>query len=221
MASQEVLVALESLHVELDKLQPAIRHIEAAQKVVSIVQAIPQKHLDLLEEIIKTDSEFKNSLKKTFDEEIKYISGETIKLQETTTKIQEQVKAEQKALANLRETVQSFHERVEKINFPERLDKLDANVAGIMAAVQSVQSRLDSVERNITDRMKDITSYLKESVTGLHSSMEQTKSSIKESIHLASKRNRVLTYVTWGVIVIVGVIIIVAVQYKNIEKFIK
>jgi hypothetical protein len=40
-------------------------------------------------------------------------------------------------------TVQSFYERVEKINFPERLNKLDANVAGIMTAIESVQSRLD------------------------------------------------------------------------------
>jgi chromosome segregation ATPase len=219
MASQEVLVALESLHLELNKLQPAIRHIEAAQKVISIVQAIPQKHLDLLEKIMKTDSEFKNALKKAFEEEVKIISAETKKLQETTTKIQEEVKAEQKALASLGETVRSFHERVEKINFPERLDKLDANVAGIMAAVQSVQSRLDGVERNLTDRMKDMTDYLKESVTGMYSSMEQAKTSIKEGIEIASKRNRVLSYVTWGVIVVVGVMIVGVVQFKNIVKF--
>ncbi len=221
MASQEVLVALESLHVELNKLQPAIRHIEAAQKVISIVQAIPQKHLDLLEKIIKTDSEFKNVLKKAFEEEVKIISAETKKLQETTTKIQEELKAEQKALASLGEAVRSFHERVEKINFPERLDKLDANVAGIMAAVQSVQSRLDGVERNLTDRMKDMTGYLKESVTGLYSSIEQTKTSIKEGIELASKRNRLRTYVTWGLIVIVGMATIIAVQFKYFESLIK
>lgn len=221
MASQEVLVALESLHVELDKLKPAIKHIETAQEVVKIVQIIPQKHLDLLEKITKSDSEFKNVLKKAFEEEIKIISAETKRLQETTTKIQEEVKAEQKALASLGETVRSFHERVEKINFPERLDKLDANVAGIMAAVQSVQSRLDGVERNITDRMKDMDSHLKEGVTGLHASLEQAKTSIKEGIEIASKRNRVLSYFTWGVIVLTGALIFVAVQYKFIEILVK
>ena len=221
MASQEVLAALESLHVELEKLQPAIKHIETAQEVVKIVQVIPQKHLDLLEKITKSDSEFKNVLKKAFEEEIKIISAETKKLQETTTRIQEEVKAEQKALASLGETVRSFHERVEKINFPERLDKLDANVAGIMAAVQSVQSRLDSVERNISDRLKDMAGYLKESVTKLYSSMEQTKTSIKEGIDLSAKRNRVLTYITWGVIVIVGVMIIGAVQFKYLQSLLR
>ena len=32
----------------------------------------------------------------------------------------------------------------------------DANVAGIMAAVQSIQSRLDLVERNISDKLKEM-----------------------------------------------------------------
>ena len=90
-----------------------------------------------------------------------------------------------------------------------------------MAAVQSVQSRLDGVERNITDRMKDMDSHLKEGVTGLHASLEQAKTSIKEGIEIASKRNRVLTYVTWGVIVLTGALIFVAVQYKFIEILVK
>lgn len=75
------------------------------------------------------------------------------------------------------------------------------------------------MEGNITDRMKDIDSHLKEGVTGLHASLEQAKTSIKEGIEIASKRNRVFTYVTWGVIVVVGVMIVGVVQFKNIVKF--
>ena len=107
--------------------------------------------------------------------------------------IKQQVKLEQEALAKLKETVQSFHERVEKIHFPERLDKLDANVAGIMAAIQSVQSRLDGLERNISDRLRDMQDYQKETRAALQSGLEQTKTALQTAVDTAAKKQQTLT----------------------------
>jgi t-SNARE complex subunit (syntaxin) len=71
------------------------------------------------------------------------------------------------------------------------LDKLDANVAGIMAAVQSVQSRLDSLERNITDRVKDSIERQKE-----------FQAAVQESIAAAARNQQIFVYVTWVLIAI-------------------
>ena len=114
--------------------------------------------------------------------------------------IQQQVKLEQESLAKLKETVQSFHERVEKINFPERLDKLDANVAGIMAAIQSVQSRLDGLERNISDRLRDIHDYQKETRIALQSGLDQTKITLRTAVDAAAKKQQKFTYITWTLV---------------------
>lgn len=204
MASQEVLLALDSLHRELEKLEPAIKHVETAQQVTEIVKGIPQKHLDFLEEITKADSNFKNGLQKIFEREIKVLITENKKLAETTSEIQEQVKLEQVALSKLKDTVQSFHDRVESINFPERLDKSDARIVGIMEAILLVQSRLDcldSLERNISNRLKDILYYQEETRSVLQSTIEQSKSSILSSINESSKNQKLLMYITWGLII--------------------
>src|SRR5690606_19042911 len=201
MASQEVLTALESLHREIEKLEPAIKHVETAQQVTQTVKAIPQKHVALLQEIKNNDAEHKEELKTLFAKELSGFTEENKRLQKTTTDIQQQVKLEQEALAKLKETVQSFHERVEKINFPERLDKLDANVAGIMAAIQSVQSRLDGLERNIVDRLREMHDYHKETRATFQSAVEQSKTALQTSVDTAAKKQQTFTYITWALIV--------------------
>ncbi|OMP76286.1 hypothetical protein [[Flexibacter] sp. ATCC 35208] len=206
MASQEVLTALETLHREIEKLEPAIKHVETAQQVTQTVKAIPQKHVELLQEVKSNDAKHKEELKTLFAKELSGFTDENKKLQKTTTEIQQQVKLEQEALAKLKETVQSFQERVEKINFPERLDKLDANVAGIMAAIQSVQSRLDGIERNIADRLRDMQDYQKETRATLQSGLEQLKTTLQTAVDTAAKKQQTLTYITWALVVVAIII---------------
>ena len=208
MASQEVITALETLHREIEKLEPAIKHVETAQQVTQTVKAIPQKHVELLQEVKSNDAKHKDELKNLFAKELSGFTEENKELQKTTTEIQQQVKLEQEALAKLKETVQSFHERVVKINFPERLDKLDANVADIMAAIQSVQSRLDGLERNIFDRLRDLQDYQKETRATLQSGLEQLKIALQTKVDTAAKKQQTLTYITWMLMVVLAIIMI-------------
>ena len=207
MASQEVLSALETLHREIEKLEPAIKHVEMAQLVTQTVKAIPQKHVELLKEVKSNDAKYKEELKTLFAKELSSFTEENKKLQKTTTEIQQQVKLEQEALTKLKETVKSFHERVEKINFPERLDKLDANVAGIMSAAQAIQGRLDIVERNISDKIRDMHDYQKETRATQQSGLEQLKTTLQTALDTTAKKQQILTYITW-VLFIIGFIIL-------------
>lgn len=202
MASQEVLTALETLHREIEKLKPAVQHVELAQQVSEMVSGIPKMHLDLIEEVLKTDSHFKNGLQKICEKELTELTAENKKLQKTTSEIQQHVKLEQDALAKLKETVQSFHERVEKINFPERLDKLDANIAGIMAAIQSVQSRLDALDRSMSDRSREILDHQKIAIQTLQHLVEKGHKDVDLAINRLSKKQRTIAYITWGLIVV-------------------
>lgn len=205
MASQEVLEALGNLHQELEKLKPAIKHVEAAQQVTEMVKGIPQKHLDLLKEVRDSDIKHKNELKELFSGNLTLITEDYRKLSKTTVEIQDQVKYEQKYLAELREAAKELYKKMEDVHFPERLDKLDANVAGIMAGIQSVQSRIDNIERNMNDRLKDLSDYQKENIAGVQSSLEHSKIAIINSIKVYFKNQKVFMYITWGLIIILGV----------------
>jgi chromosome segregation ATPase len=198
MPSQEVITALESLHRELDKLEPAIKHVELAQQVTQTLKDIPIKHIELINELKDTDIRYKVELNEIFSNELIALTEQTKALQKTTSDIQQQIQSDLETLKQLQETVQNFHEKVAKINFPERLDRLDANVAGIMAAVQSVQSRLDGMERNLTDRLKDMAEYQKKSHTTLQEVIHQLHSTIQA---LANKQ-QMLSYITWGLVTI-------------------
>ena len=207
MASKEVLEALERLHRELEKLEPAIKHVETAQEVTQIVKGIPQKHLELMSEVKNNDAKNKEDLKNLFSKELGGLTEENKKLQKATGEIQQNVRAEQEALSKLRTTMQEFHERVAKINFPERLDKLDANVTNIMTGIQSIQNRLDNIERNIADRFKDLSDYQKETRGGLMTNLEQIKSTVLAALETSGKRQQTLFLITWCLIVLIGLLL--------------
>lgn len=207
MPSEEILNALESLHREIEKLEPAIKHVELALQVTQTVKDIPQKHIDLISEIKNNDANHKAELKNLFEQELTSFTHENKRLQKITSEIQQQVLLEQESLTKLKETIQSFHDRIEKINFPERLDKLDANLAGIMSAVQAIQGRLDIVERNLSDKIRDMIEYQKETRVILQNGFEQNKLTLQSALDSIAKKQQTFTYVTWILIAVATLII--------------
>lgn len=75
--------------------------------------------------------EFEKSVNKRLTESYKEIERNTKQIADDTSK----------AILNL--------------NLPIRIDKLDANIAGISSAIQNVQGRLDLVESNVKDRLRE------------------------------------------------------------------
>lgn len=116
------------------------------------------------------------------------------KLEDSITKLEKNTKN----IAS--DTAKSIHD----LNLPVKIDKLDANVSGIIAAVQNVQSRLDSLERNVTDRLKDNADFQKEMRTTIQNSLEQNKAT-QEAF---DKKLQTQTYITWALILITIITII-------------
>ncbi|MDJ1480890.1 hypothetical protein QNI16_10380 [Cytophagaceae bacterium YF14B1] len=139
MASEKVLTALESLHKELEKLEPAIKHVEAAQQVTQLVKGITQKHVDLLAEIKNDEFKHKEKLTTLFSKELTALTEENKKLQENTYAIQQVIRTEQESLNKLKNNIHDFHEKLEKIDFPGRLDVLNDNVLNISKLLKKQQ----------------------------------------------------------------------------------
>lgn len=266
MASEKVLQSLETLHRELDKLSPAIKHVETAQKIAETVKDIPNKHLELIKSIKDTDENFKKELKEQLKAEADKITVELNQIiqnlkdtqiltsqnileiaenikngqidliksvkktdEDFKTNLTEQLKKEAGKitvevnqiiqsfkdtqgllkgeiidLEKLKKTIKDFHVEIMRINFPERLDKMDANIAGIMAAVQAVQSRLDSLERNITDRLKDNADFQKDMKTAIQNELDKAT----KTQEIYNKKQQTNTYITWALIIFATIAIV-------------
>lgn len=156
MNSQDLLISLESLHKDLETLKPAIEHIDAARQITMAVKGIPQRHIDLINQVTSNDNKHKKELKDLFESELISITDQNKLLSNASLVIQTQVKEEIVLIATLKDSISGYYQKIDRINFPERLDKLDANVSGLMASIQASNSRLDNIERNITDKLKDL-----------------------------------------------------------------
>lgn len=204
MASEKVLQSLEALHRELDKLSPAIEHVHTAQKIAETVKDIPSKHLELIKSVKKTDEDYKNDLTEQLKKEASKITVEVNQIIQSFKDTQGLLKGEIIDLEKLKKTIKDFHVEIMRINFPERLDKMDANIAGIMAAVQAVQSRLDSLERNITDRLKDNADFQKDMKTAIQNELDKAT----KTQEIYNKKQQTNTYITWAIIIVATIAII-------------
>jgi uncharacterized phage infection (PIP) family protein YhgE len=197
MASEQVISALESLHRQLEKLEPAIKHVEIAQEVTQTVKTIPGKHIEFIEDMKTQSLQHKNELTKLFRDQINELITEHTNLSKVTKEILSNVQVELEAITRLKGEIKTFHGKVEGIRFPERLDKLDANVAGLMAAVQSVHGRVDGIERNLSDRLKELFERQKEDAKN-----------IQVNIATSQKAQKITSYITWGILVVILIEII-------------
>jgi len=94
------------------------------------------------------------------------------------------------------------------LNLPIRFDKLDANVAGIQAAIQNVQARVESVERNIVEKLKDDSDKQRDLFINLQEKINQSIKGVEEEVKLASRKQRTSSYIALVVVILVTFLII-------------
>lgn len=101
------------------------------------------------------------------------------------------------------ETAKSIHD----LNLPTRIDKLDATISGILAAIQNVQGRIESVERNIGEKLNEANEKQTATLSNFQEKFIQNLSDTKKELNISAKRQQKNTYITWTLIII-GIIAI-------------
>ena len=98
----------------------------------------------------------KETTEKTISE-TKEIMADLIKnTKKATDSVVKESKGLNKAASNLLSSVDGLMKKLDKVDFPVRLDKLDATVSGINAGIQNIQGRIDTLERNIKDEIGQV-----------------------------------------------------------------
>jgi chromosome segregation ATPase len=184
MASTEVINALNNLQKELDRLEPALQHIEATIKVTNLVKEIPNKHLEFVTLLNELDKSLKGDLVKYFRDEVEIIKNSNSAVADNIGNLLNRLNAHVDKIAGLNNQIESFHNRVEKINFPERLDKVDATVSGINIGLQNLQTVLLGISTGTQELRKELIASIEKRFDSLDKKIEANQNANSKKLLL-------------------------------------
>lgn len=173
MPSPEVIEALETLHKELDKLAPALKHVESAMEVTKTVKLIPEKHLELINQIRNIDESYKTDLAKQFSVAIESVKlGNTSMISELNN-ILKKIEIHHSKVESLTKQIEEYHTTFLKVNFPDRLDKVDITTSGINIGVQNLQTSLMNTSTLIQETRKNIFDLIEQKINSLNDKLDK------------------------------------------------
>lgn len=105
------------------------------------------------------------------------------------------IRTETAAVTNLRQIIEAYYEHIAKIDFPTRLEKLDATVAGIMSATQTTQQRVDNLERKVEEGNQKLTTAVMHEVSKLDIKLTTLKTLAFVLIALISVTMGLMVYI--------------------------
>jgi hypothetical protein len=179
--NQNIHTHLEKLKTELDKLEPAVRHLQQADKnATELVEAFGniheelKKHLQNIEKAIsETNQNHLKQIKIEFDNSIKKLNEVYIRVKDSNDAFVSSILELLSDYNKLQTATSSLVYKIEKIDFPIRLDKLDATVSSINQGLQNTQTRLGDVERNVKDEIQAKSKDLNSNITSSETVLKQ------------------------------------------------
>lgn len=133
-------------------------------------------------------------------EELSSLKGVVELLGQNKEAAREVVNASQKvsnAAINFLQHSNVLIEKIEKVDFPNRLDKLDTAVSALHVGFQTLQGRLDGLERNVKDDIRGMNSEIQR----LDQSIQKVNQSIMalagETENLINQHSDKFMKLTW------------------------
>ena len=121
-----------NINESLNELEEELNNLKSASDLISEARDTAEKNISETKDVV---SRLVTSSEKTLDK--------TVKESKNLAKVSNE----------LAKSVEILLEKLDKVDFPIRLDKIDNSVASINVGVQNIQSRLDMVENNIKDEL--------------------------------------------------------------------
>lgn len=197
MPSEIVLGALEELHQQIERMQPAIRQVEIAEELINEVKKLPEEHLSLIGRIKEQELRFKDKISNELKGYAHELGQQVDVVVQTANGTMSNLAMHDEQLQGLRENIKVYYNKMLGMQLDLRLDaiqrtceskleKLDASTGAIQMGIQNIQGRLDIIETNISNRLKEESDKQKVMLLQVQSQLKQ---------------QRVLTILTWVLIV--------------------
>jgi len=174
MPSKQVIEKLEKLQTELETVSEAVKHIDEAAKVAKSAADILKKIPELLAELKSVEETHRKNLQKDFKEKIDSIEKQ---LQSLLTELKDNAKLLSQLIEEtkkLEKSIIDYFAELRKINFPERLDKIDNQISSINIGIGNLQTSIQRSQEKIERGFDETNQNLKNGFTS-------TKDFIKHS----------------------------------------
>lgn len=211
MPSQQVIEKLEKLQTELETVSVAIQHIEDASKVAKTAADILKKIPELLAELKSVEEKHRKDLQKDLKEKIDAIEKQ---LQSLLTELKDKAKQLSQGIEEtkkLEKSITDYFAELRKINFPERLDKIDNQISSINIGVGNLQTSIQRSQEKIEKGFEEILHNLKDGFTLTNKNARLTSEKIVSEVlrHLTEQNKALKREITTSrVIQVVGFVII-------------
>jgi len=149
MASQQVIEKLEKLQSELETVSIAIKHIDKAAIVAGTAADILIKIPELLIELKSVEENHRKDLQTSLKEKIDSIEKQ---LQSLLTELKDKAKQLDQVIDKinkLEKVINDYIVVLQKINFPDRLDKIDNQISSINIGVENLQTAIQNTQFKI------------------------------------------------------------------------
>ncbi|NWF50788.1 MAG: hypothetical protein HXY49_09640 [Ignavibacteriaceae bacterium] len=104
---------------------------------------------------------------------------------------------------NLNNSVLSLDHTIKDINIPQRMDKLDTNVAGIVLSTQNILTRVESVEANIKQEIDRIKSDLSLKTDRIEQRSVEIIKNLEKYFNLLKKGNKTNLYFIISTVILI------------------
>lgn len=162
MASQEVIEKLGKLQAELEKVSNAVKHIDKASKVADTAAGILKKIPELLAELKSVEEKHRKDLQKDLKEKIDVIEKQLHSLLTDFEEKAKQLSQVIKEAKKLEKAINNYIVELRKINFPERLDRIEQ---GFEDTNQNLRSGFSSINDSIKHSQEKITNDIIKNLT--------------------------------------------------------
>lgn len=151
------------------------------------------------------------------------IQVELEKLKSATEHIEESKEAARKAteaatmfivaVGAITEPTKRLVEKLDKVEFPSRLDKLDANISALHMGFQTLQGRIDGLERNLKDELNTV----RQGINLMDRNSESRSKEIKVTlVERANDHDKLLKRNMIGLLVaVIGVVVLIGLHFMH------
>ena len=223
--SQDIHTHLEKLKAELEKLEPAVKHLQKADENATVLIASLTnihkeftKHLQNIEKSLADANEkHQKQLTKEIQEATKKVNDASEQLTKSNASFELQIKTLISKYASLGDATAELVRTKDTIDFPRRLEILSDDAQLIYRSVQATQTNLANLERKLTGEILSKTKELFSKLDFIKNSLDQKLESIDELLKTQfekqSKENKLLKILLF---VSIGMsVIIIAIQFIN------
>tara|TARA_B110000238_G_scaffold82190_1_gene90497 strand:- start:1362 stop:1973 length:612 start_codon:yes stop_codon:yes gene_type:complete len=177
----KVATSLETLHLALNSLEPAIEHVKSVVKASEAVKKIINENEKFLNNQRDLNDEHKVKLVASLDEGVDRISKKS-------HEVLDGVKSSTEDIVKLDQSINDYLEAIKKIDFPTRLTSIENDISSVSSALNNIQGTVNNIQNEIIRLERETRSDIK----SLSQNVNKGNDDISLKIAQINKENKTL-----------------------------